>query len=127
MSRFSFRAVRLILAVIVAVAVGVPAAMWDSHAVAHEFSAADVVGQHHHHSDDGRIIIDHDHDQGGNDEERDPGHEHGPVPQVVADGATVSVVTLSPPAGRSLPTDLVQRPTPPGRPLDPDRRPPRTV
>lgn len=124
MTRFSSRAVRLILAVLIAVAVGVPAATWDPHAAAHMTSTVDVEG-HHHHDDDGRIVADHDHGDG--DDDRDGGHDHGAPPQILTDGAVFAGIDLAAPPTRALPVAFSHRKAPPGRPLNPDRRPPRTV
>lgn len=123
-SRFSFRAVRLIMAVFIAVAVGVPAATWDPHTSAHLTATVDVEG-HHHHDENGRVVADHGH--GDAEDERDAGHEHGPLPQLIADGATFPSMAFAVPLEASQALVMTKRTMPPGQPLDPDRRPPRTV
>lgn len=123
MTRFSFSAVRLIMAVFIAVAVGVPAATWDPHTSAHLTSAIEVDGHHHH--EDGRIVVDHDH--GPDENDRDGGHDHGGLPQHLMDGTVFAAFELTQPAFAKMPVALNQREAPPDRSLDPDRRPPRTV
>ena len=105
-----------------------PVASLDSHAVSHWTSPADAT-QHHHHDEDGRIIADHDHDQGSTSEnaedELPPGHAHMPAQVVGLDAPDLpqAVALIHVRSDARLAPSAVH--PPPDEGPNPHNRPPR--
>lgn len=123
---FRHLAARLIGAMLVIVALAMPAAAMDAHAISHMASPIDAT-EHHHHDEDGGIVADHDHDDEAPGDRDNGGHEHMPVHVITFEAPVAPAFEATAFLGSPLKSIIARDRAPPDLSLDPDNRPPRSI